>query len=326
MQQNRDVSFDFMKGILIILVVLGHGISLMYGPDNMNLWTQPCFNVIYTFHMPLFVFISGVFLRHSLSLRPGMFLYKRVTRLAIPCVVFSTLILMVYVLTHDMSLPPPYQIYRCYCSYWYLVCVFILSFVSYVFVRTRMSVRTLLALAYIGLLLVSDRYPLLVLRDCQVIRQTVIFGLGIYLSERLLTPHGSGTYGWRMILLLTIPSLIAVVVVRLSYGMNMLRYPEFVRVIDGIACSALAFIVIKGLFRLLSDMRITQTFVWLGRNSLSVYLTHILVVFIIRWGYADLITSWTGVLSWFLLTMLLCVVCIHVEKRLLKSKSFILGV
>lgn len=326
MRKERNASFDFMKGILIVLVVLGHAISLMYGSDNPDLWYQPCFNVIYTFHMPLFVFVSGVFLRHSLSDKPQEFLGKRVKRLALPCVIYSTLVLLVYVCAHDMELPSPYPIYKCYCTYWYLVCVFMLSCVYYVFVRTGVYVRALLAVGYLALLLVSDRFPLLVLSDCQVVRQTAIFGLGVYLSDKLQASHGNRTWRWRMILLAVVCSVVVVCIVRLAYGVNMLRYPAPVRVVDGIACSALAYIMIKGLYRLLSSKHITKGVVWLGQNSLSIYLTHILLLVITRWACPTWITGWVGVSLWFLIAMAVSVVCIPVEKRLLKSKSFVLGV
>ncbi len=326
MRKEREVSFDFMKGILIVLVVLGHAISLMYGSDNPDLWYQPCFNVIYTFHMPLFIFVSGIFLRHSLSDKPLEFLLKRVKRLALPCGIYSTLVLLIYVCTHDMELPSPYPIYKCYCTYWYLVCVFILSCVYYVFVRTGVYVKTLMVLGYLGLLLISDRIPLLVLSDCQIIRQTVIFGLGVYLSNKMLASHGNRTIGWHMIVLTVVSSVVVACIVRQVYGVNMLRYPAPIRVVDGVACSALAYIVIKGLFRLLSDKRITQGVVWLGQQSLSIYLTHIILLVITRWACPTWITGWVGVSLWFLIAMAVSVVCIPVEKRLLKSKSFVLGV
>lgn len=55
---KRDSYFDSVKGLLIILVVLGHLIEE-------NIYNLPLakgvFNFIYSFHMPLFVFISGYF-------------------------------------------------------------------------------------------------------------------------------------------------------------------------------------------------------------------------------------------------------------------------
>lgn len=49
MSQNRDITFDMMKGIGIILVIIGH---LAHGFG----WLVPA---IYTFHMTLFFILSG---------------------------------------------------------------------------------------------------------------------------------------------------------------------------------------------------------------------------------------------------------------------------
>jgi len=47
-----------MKGVLIILVVVGHVIQfLIY--KNKDFWSDPVFKVIYMFHMPMFMLVSG---------------------------------------------------------------------------------------------------------------------------------------------------------------------------------------------------------------------------------------------------------------------------
>jgi fucose 4-O-acetylase-like acetyltransferase len=56
---NRINFLDFAKGILIILVVIGHSIQfLMYGGSE-TFFADPLFKAIYMFHMPLFMAISG---------------------------------------------------------------------------------------------------------------------------------------------------------------------------------------------------------------------------------------------------------------------------
>lgn len=58
----RDIKIDFMKGILIFLVVLGH--SIQYG-SGVTFFSGECyfddilFKIIYTFHMPCFGILSG---------------------------------------------------------------------------------------------------------------------------------------------------------------------------------------------------------------------------------------------------------------------------
>lgn len=55
---ERIALFDNIKGILIVLVVLGH---VAHPIHNENPVLSAAFDIIYLFHMPLFVFMSGLF-------------------------------------------------------------------------------------------------------------------------------------------------------------------------------------------------------------------------------------------------------------------------
>ncbi|HJG37922.1 acyltransferase family protein [Enorma phocaeensis] len=54
----RIALFDNIKGLLIILVVAGH---FMHPVHNDNEVMSALFDIIYLFHMPLFIFLSGLF-------------------------------------------------------------------------------------------------------------------------------------------------------------------------------------------------------------------------------------------------------------------------
>ena len=56
---QRDNSIDSLKFLLICTVVLGHVIMALGGGKA----EMAMFNFIYSFHMPLFVFLSGYFTR-----------------------------------------------------------------------------------------------------------------------------------------------------------------------------------------------------------------------------------------------------------------------
>ena len=53
----RNSTFDLLKGILIILVILGHWLEHGFKYETNRI----VFNYIYLFHMPLFILISGYF-------------------------------------------------------------------------------------------------------------------------------------------------------------------------------------------------------------------------------------------------------------------------
>lgn len=91
--QLRDNRLDSLKGFLIILVILGHLIGQIgYGNGDLN-WEVRTF--IYTFHMPLFILISGYFTK----IEVGKILFvKGLMKLAIPLVVFQIIsMLFVYI-------------------------------------------------------------------------------------------------------------------------------------------------------------------------------------------------------------------------------------
>ena len=60
---GRDPFFDNAKAILIVFVVIGHGLELM----PRNAVSDVLFLFIYTFHMPLFIFIAGYFAARSMA-------------------------------------------------------------------------------------------------------------------------------------------------------------------------------------------------------------------------------------------------------------------
>ncbi|MER9864150.1 nodulation factor fucose acetyltransferase NolL [Mesorhizobium sp. M0185] len=55
----RDLGFDFAKGVLIILVIIGHLLQYVIYRGTDDFWLSPYFKSIYMFHMPLFMAISG---------------------------------------------------------------------------------------------------------------------------------------------------------------------------------------------------------------------------------------------------------------------------
>jgi len=80
--KTRDIYFDNLKAILILLVVLGHFANL----NISDLYMGALNNVIYTFHMPLFVFVAGYFSKKIKSHRTD-----EIENLIYPYLVFQLL-------------------------------------------------------------------------------------------------------------------------------------------------------------------------------------------------------------------------------------------
>ena len=84
---NRILYIDLLKTFAIFLVIWGHAI-MHFQPDFEN---SVCFNVIYAFHMPLFMMLSGYFAASSKKLGAVEFLSKKFRQLLLPCLSWGIL-------------------------------------------------------------------------------------------------------------------------------------------------------------------------------------------------------------------------------------------
>lgn len=84
--RNRIPYIDNIKCFAIICVMLGHALQYLEGDRLENVYS---FNFIYTFHMPLFMMVSGYFFSSSLRLSFGDFIKKKFTQLLLPGLTWS---------------------------------------------------------------------------------------------------------------------------------------------------------------------------------------------------------------------------------------------
>ncbi|MGP8153643.1 MAG: acyltransferase family protein, partial [Smithella sp.] len=93
----RDQTIDAIKGFTIILVVLGHAIQRNIINSESNIIS--C--LISSFHMHLFMFLSGYLIAQSISKPRYKWLFKRFVRLILPFFVWS--IVMFYMRNFEFS-------------------------------------------------------------------------------------------------------------------------------------------------------------------------------------------------------------------------------
>ncbi|TGQ19050.1 nodulation factor fucose acetyltransferase NolL [Mesorhizobium sp. M00.F.Ca.ET.217.01.1.1] len=90
---NRDQSFDFAKGILITLVIIGHLLQYCIYRGTDAFWLSPYFKSIYIFHMPLFIAISGYLSAGAILRKPFIQgVGNRATQLLLPMLFWCALI------------------------------------------------------------------------------------------------------------------------------------------------------------------------------------------------------------------------------------------
>lgn len=83
----RDNRIDSLKGLLIILVIMGHFITTL---DNTNVVNHAVMGLIYIFHMPLFILISGYFTKPP-EQQTSQSLWRGVLNLTVTLIVFHLL-------------------------------------------------------------------------------------------------------------------------------------------------------------------------------------------------------------------------------------------
>lgn len=88
----RIQSFDILKFFAIFLVVWGHCVQWLVSTECS---TEPVYRVIYSFHMQLFMMISGFFALSSIKLSTKEFVFKKFMQLIWPCIIWGGLLWLV---------------------------------------------------------------------------------------------------------------------------------------------------------------------------------------------------------------------------------------
>lgn len=153
--KNRVVAIDVIKGLAIILVVIGH-----YIPADAPNWYIEMRNIIYVFHMPLFLFASGyvyqAFRNSDISIMK--FYKKKVERLMIPYITTSIIVFLIKMLVESfMPVENPVEIgslvkifYLPEAGYylWYIWSLFTI-FLFIPFINTPIKIASLFVLSLI---------------------------------------------------------------------------------------------------------------------------------------------------------------------------------
>ncbi len=130
-QSTRIEYLDFIKFIAIYFVVWGH--VTQYGIKDAvdsGLW-HPASEFIVSFHMPLFMLLSGIFAGSSLKLSLGGLLKKKSLQLLLPAFVWTACALVILFARGKN----PFEIYNFQAwmgDYWFLKCLFICYLLFYV--------------------------------------------------------------------------------------------------------------------------------------------------------------------------------------------------
>lgn len=142
---QRDGYWDAVKGILISLVVVGHFFQMTL--SNLGIkypLIEALLCTIYSFHMPLFVFVSGLFSRDANKCRS-----KALEGLLVPLVVLQAVWIIWITVTEGISSALSAVLYPQF-ALWYLAALYIWRTLLPDFCRIRHILAISLSLFFIG--------------------------------------------------------------------------------------------------------------------------------------------------------------------------------
>ncbi len=286
---------DYAKGIGIFLVVLGHTLRSL--KENGIIADDSMFVLIdawiYSFHMPLFFFLAGMFLFRSASKPTGRFLADKLGTIAYPYIVWSLIqgslqAGMSNYTTHEASFSDLWRIiYQPQMQFWFLY-VLLLVMIVYAVLRKARITAGLILLLFTGVYLF--RNYLVPAETWGVYAQSTEYAiwiaLGAYVGKFDLNDLTRSVHLSNLIVIglsgLTIVTLVT------GYRLDMILETVFEMVIAGKTVKVLT--ALSGIIAILAvsmimDMVRTARFIeQCGRLSLEIYVAHTLCSSAIRIG------------------------------------------
>ena len=123
---KRILYWDVIKCFAIFMVVWGHSIEFLQS-DTTKGWSDPVAAIIMSFHMPLFMTVSGYFARSVFTTSLWDMLVKKARQLLLPSVSIYFLIGIALIFLRHQEFGPAFQSLLGYCcvSFWFLKALFI---------------------------------------------------------------------------------------------------------------------------------------------------------------------------------------------------------
>ena len=141
-EKRRDYRFDNLKGLLILLMVFAHVIEQRGFIQNSDMpLGAGIYAVIFSFHMPAFIFISGYFSRRTE--RSGDYPAKLMKSLLLPFLVFQLLTWLAF----DRA---PGSLFEPVWTKWYLLSLFFWRLMAQPMSRLRHPILVTTALAILA--------------------------------------------------------------------------------------------------------------------------------------------------------------------------------
>ncbi len=265
---------DYAKGIGIILVVYGH---VARGVYNAGIYIPEAFykladSTIYSFHMPLFFFLSGLFFCNSLQKRGAFkFTLNKLDTIIYPYVLWSILqgsleVFMGNYTNNDLTLSDVFSLWDPRAQFWFLYALFFV-FLTCTLIFTVLKERfSLIVFLFACTLYLSSSLFTYFAPFSFVANNLVFFMLGVMFTQIELNRRLSSGY------LFVIALASFVVAQYIFHGIFEKDYSDRGIASFVLACVSIFFIVM--LSKVLA-VRSVSIIAYIGASSMAIYLMHI---------------------------------------------------
>lgn len=318
LEKHRSYYFDNLKLLLIILVVMGHIAEPLISSYN-NI--KEAYMFIYSFHMPLFTFVSGYF---SKNINDHKKFFPKINNILIPYIIFQLLysIFDMYVIkVQNLKIT-----LTCPCwEMWYLLSLFIWSIMLPYFSRAKYPILVTLVMSiisgyddnigyYLSLSRTKTFFPYFLMgyfckKEYIDILRTRIRKVGAVLGLIMV---------WRFMDL-----IYSKIDYRWFYGsfpysqLDGLGYPKFM---ISILTYILAIIISICILALIPNKKLV--FTSLGSRTKNVYIFHgFIIKLLVKYNFFNYISSFTSKVCIILISLL--IVVIFSSKRISEITSII---
>lgn len=340
--KQRDSYVDILRGIAMLLVVLGH---TMTGStiESEKLFV---FNVVWSLQMPMFILISGFVTRYSREVMTLIdlftFVKKRTISYLLPWLIW-TIAIRGMMFGHTNSMRPRYILWHMDSGYWFLFTIWTISiifgisrFLSYKISKKTIAIKNLLfttlfyLVGMLGLVGLASMFGLAFLGIKLTLYYMVFFYIGyLFGSFRDSMVRIKNSQQIEDVVIAVSTLIWVVILLRVDlYNISDNAFGIGFRAFSSIAGCIAVCGLLKPFFTRNNLSLIGKGFEWIGRNSLEVYVLHVFLLSLLKFEVVPNASTLPGVmliLINYMFTLLLVYVLIKVLQSNRYLRKFLFG-
>jgi fucose 4-O-acetylase-like acetyltransferase len=325
---RRNQFLDFAKGLLILLVTIGHAIQFAVYQAGEGFWSDPLFKAIYQFHMPLFMGISGYLAFGGIQkVRFSALAFGKLKTYILPLLAWAVAYTLVKSLFTNVSGPRDLALdllREFFDSFWFIWALFGCLIVTALIKALAWRFWPVYSLSWLAVLLLPEMGDFMMIKYMypffQIGYALAYFGLGGVIRFRK----------W----LVAVAAVLSVVgylrwsretyIYNSGMGLSMVNLPNIgLRCMMGISMSVLAISLFKALYGKLGELQRS----WvssLGADSIFIYMIQVYIFValsrVVPKLYAPLTNFWLGTAAALVIGVGITLFCLFVGRMMSRSR------